>query len=438
MASDAVDDVDRPFDPEKGIISGFANFTWSNMLGIKDYFGRENVVQDNFPPIRQSEEKAADGQRIREQVAKTLKEAAPDLVRPVTFQVSWNLNLDTGACQRTVRILYPPENKEFAFGQTFDEKKNLYFEGTAEADPQSYERNVYPWDVDNIEGSTKELKGLGPNCTSESDATPVKGRCVVFRFKGLPKDNAQFGKKTITADIAEPRHIKVFYKKFEKDNPEGKDANWFYYWKQGAVPGLDKFKYVDPPPSDCATCSGWFNPPDVLVILDRSALCQDADTITLYERLPGFVNPGSLVDIDERRDKIKSMEKDLLIRVFRTIEVEELKGVDKCHAKVLHELKHKWVYDSFNDAISSGAKLDQDGDCLPDFWEVWTQALYQFDPLDPDTHFMRFQLAGGYYWYGDEEVLCREAERNHAAVHELDWATPGKQSQNKDECNVQR
>jgi hypothetical protein len=82
--------------------------------------------------------------------------------------------------------------------------------------------------------------------------------------------------------------------------------------------------------------------------------------------------------------------------------------------------------------------LDQDGDSLPDFWEVWTQALYQFDPLDPDTHFMRFQLAGGYYWYGDEEVLCREAERNHAAVHELDWATPGKQSQNKDECNVQR
>ena len=119
-----------------------------------------------------------------------------------------------------------------------------------------------------------------------------------------------------------------------------------------------------------------------------------------------------------------------MIRVFRRLQLPELKGVDLCHASVLHELKHKWVYDTLK-----GTGADRDGDDLPDRWEILTQPIYQFDPLDPDTHFLRFQLAPEYWSYGDEELLCREAELNHAAVHELDWARPGKQSENKDECN---
>jgi hypothetical protein len=351
--------------------------------------------------------------------------------------VTWNLNLDTGACQRTVRIIYPQEDKEFVFGQAPDEKENLYVEGTAEATPQSYEPEIYPWDVDDIEGSTKEVKSLGPSCTSERDETPVKGRCVVFRFKGLPKDNAQFGKKTITADIAEPVHIKAFYPKLEKNNPEGKDPNWFYYWKQGAVPQLEQFKYKDRPPTDATSAS--FLPPNTLTVSARAALCQEAGTIELFERLPGFINPyegmgykrGDWRDPGpiSNRGKIDALKEFKYIRIFRTINIEELKGVDKCHSAVLHELKHKWVYDSFR------GRSDRDGDSLPDLWEVWTQPIYQFDPSDPDTHFLRFQIDEEYWWYGDEEVLCREAERSHAAVHEPDWANPGKQSKNKEECN---
>jgi len=123
------------------------------------------------------------------------------------------------------------------------------------------------------------------------------------------------------------------------------------------------------------------------------------------------------------------------LKVFRTIHVEELMGVDLCHALVLHELKHKWVYDSFHAYVWTGGLKDSDGDELPDYWETWTKSQYQFSPNDSDTHFLRYQKWEGYDSDGDQEVLCYEAMKDHRADHSKDWATPGKQSNNKDECS---
>ena len=425
-----VGDKDRGFDPKTGIITDSDNFTCWYLIGIKDFFGREAYFCDP-PQLSPSEQKLPGLQRAHASLASIpplFKNADPARVQPVNFAVNWNLNLDTGACQKEVRIVSPSKDFEIVFSRR--KPKQLEVTGYAEATPKSYELRIYPWDMDDIEGSKKQLKSLGPpNCRGAMEADPVTGPCVRFYFDGLPKDNSQFGKKTITADTAAPAHIRVFYKKFEKDNPEGKDANWYYYWKQGAVPGLEQFVFEDLPPDSGSVAS--FLPPDKLFIHPRAALCQVPGTIELFERLPGFINPGSIPGADLDEKVLTSMKEDRMIQVFRTIEVQELKGVDRCHSSVLHELKHKWVYDTFHGAF------DQDGDELPDYWEILTQPIYQFDPLDADTHFLRFQISEDYWDYGDQEVICREAGLNHAAVHELDWASPGKQSEDKDECNAQ-
>ena len=446
-AGDFVDDLERTFDPGSGIISGFANFTFFNVLGIKDFFGREPAWPDpdNRPPVTPSQNELPGGQKPSEAIweaMRTLKDGTPALVQPVTYTVTWNLNLETGACQRTVRIISPEEDKEFVFGSQYNEPKNLLVPTMAEATPKSYEAGIFPWEMDDIEGSTKELKSFGPGCGGIIDDTPVKGPCVRFRFENLPKDNSQFGRKTITADIAAPVHVRVFYKKLEKTNPEGKDPNWFYYWKQGAVPRLDEFTYVQEPPSP-----GWgasFRPPNELSVYPLAALCSGAIKIELFERLPGFTNPYEGMGYKrgdwrgyspiDNRGKMDALKEFKHIRLFRTIDIEELRGVDVCHALVLHELKHKWVYESFHAYTGTGGLKDTDGDWLPDHWEIWTQSQYQFKPTDPDTHFLRFQYYEGYDWVGDMEVLSFEAMKDHRADHSKDWATPGKQSQDKDEC----
>ncbi len=431
--------VEHAFDPAKGMISDSASFTWSKPIvgGDKADF--------NFNPdhvtYRPSEEKLEFKGRL-EEAAKLVNQALP--TGAVTFQVSWNLNLDTGACRRSVRITDPAEDAEESYGEL--RPNELWIPAYAEAKPKSYEQNIYPWDMSDIDGSTKAVRSLGTNCSHMQglEAKPVKGPCVTFFFSKLPSDNAQFGKKTITADAADARHVKVFYKKLEKDNPEGKDPNWFYYWKQGAVPRLNEFKYSEDPAF--ANAAGSFQQPDQLTVYPQAALCSSRLVINLYERLPGFFDPyegAGYKTSDPRswppiggRVKIQEMTKDKSIRVFRTIDIEELKGVDRCHAVVLHELKHKWVYDSFHAYISTGALKDSDGDSLPDAWEVWTQSEYQFKPNDSDTHFLRYQYVEDYDWYGDNEVLAIEAMKGHRADHQKDWATPGKQSQNGDECNA--
>ena len=447
-ASDFVDDVEHSFDPEKGIISGSADFTFFNVLGIKDFFGREPAWADpdHRPPVSPSQNKFPGGLDPSEKIwesLKLMKEKTPDLVQPITYTVTWNLNLDKGACHRTVRIINPKENEEVYFGDPKTLPGTLNITGHAEADPKSYGPHIYPWDIDDIKGSTKEIKQLSSDCQSEYDSTPVEGECVRFRFKGLPEDNAQFGKKAIYADTAEPVHIKVFFRKAGKDNPGNSkfnfgnpEPNWFYYWMQGAVPRLDEFVYSDSPPAP--NWAAAFEGPDLLVVFTGAALCTEPRIIELFERFPGFVNPESQKGPPGTgQAQLKSMKENAMIRVFRTIYIPELKGVDKCHACVLHELKHKWVYDSFFNAIAGG-QADSDGDGLPDIWEIYTQSVYQFDPKAADTHFLKLQGVAWDDWSGDQEVLAREAELRHAAVHELDWARPGKQSEDKDECNAKK
>ncbi len=277
----------------------------------------------------------------------------------------WNF---TKAGGYKVKITKPKEDEQFVFS----DNEEVAVWTKAEADPESRNDSIRPWSIDPIKGS--ELK---------IDPDPPVGQIVLFKYSGLPDDSNQFGQKTIRADNARPVTVKVFFPKAYKSR--GK-PNWFRYWKQGAVPDMDPFKYR--PNIDSF---GYFKPPNTLVLGDRASLKDKGLTITI------------------RKPKLK------------VIHIPELKGVDLCHAVVLHELMHKSIYDKYH------GLEDSDGDGLPDVYEILSYLDYGFDRTDPDTHDLK-RISSCYASYGDEELLCREAEKGNAAKHELDWAFPGKQS----------
>lgn len=97
-----VGDKDRRFDPKTGVISGSDKFICWNLIGIKDFFGREGIFCD-VPQLRSSEKELPKLQEARDAIAKLppmFRQADPARLRPVTFTVNWNLNLDTGGCQK--------------------------------------------------------------------------------------------------------------------------------------------------------------------------------------------------------------------------------------------------------------------------------------------------------------------------------------------------
>jgi hypothetical protein len=278
---------------------------------------------------------------------------------------NWNFSK---AGDYKVKITKPKEDEQFVFSG--NEELDVWSE--AEADPEDRNDSIQPWSIDPIEGS--ELK---------TEPDPPVGQTVLFRFSGLPDDNNQFGQKTIKADNARPVTIKAFFsKRYEK---EGK-PNWFRYWKQGAVPDMEDFEY------DRTTSSyGYFRRPNTLALGRRASKTCPGITITI------------------KKPKLKF------------IIIPTLKGVDNCHSTVLHERMHKTIYEKYH------LLPDSDGDGLPDAYEILTYLDYGFDNKNPDTHDMK-RISPSYASYGDQEVLCREAELGHSAKHELDWAFPGKQS----------
>jgi hypothetical protein len=101
----------------------------------------------------------------------------------------------------------------------------LTIDATATAVPQSLANDI-EWSIWNIDGSVLT-----------TNPAPPKGSSVTFYYTELPHDNDQFGVKYVIASIpayhvAESVLVKVYFPKFEFNNPSGVFPNWYVYWSQ--------------------------------------------------------------------------------------------------------------------------------------------------------------------------------------------------------------
>jgi hypothetical protein len=290
-----------------------------------------------------------------------------------TLTISWDLGEEG---ETTIRIVSPKSDED----QVFKSGK-LVINAEAKVEPEKYKKDVR-WEIQDIQGSKKTIK-------------PEKGANVKITFDKLPSDNNQFGEKTITASVngkQDQVKIRVFFERDTKDNPEGKDPNWFYYWKQGAVAGLKDFTYK--------TGGSYYDPrSDHLVISDEAKGGLPSGKVPLK---PQMTRWGELKPCT----------------VQGSITLKATDGVYSAARVVAHELEHQRL----TKLALQGR--DGDGDLVPDNLEKTSP--FCLDPKITNTHSIAVDDGAS----GDSEVLAIDAESRSSdrVKRELDWASPGSQS----------
>ncbi|MEE9368189.1 MAG: hypothetical protein V3V05_04915, partial [Pontiella sp.] len=216
-------------------------------------------------------------------------------------------------------------------------------------------------------------------------------------FTGLPANNSDFGRKTaalyLDGSLMAANDYEVFFRKIAVNHPGGTstDPNWFYYWKDGNVCGIDSEVLYDP-----IIDYGKYVEGDLVVYVGYEAAEANDGIHTYVNRFDSTTIQGT----------------------------GNGKGI-KCVAETIaHEQLHKHVYQNL-----SGT--DNDADNIPDAMEGSYLGI-STATNHPDT----FDMAGifgysGYYDYGDEEVRCRVSELNVSYDTTKDWANPGSQSKIK-------
>ena len=253
-----------------------------------------------------------------------------------------------------------------------------------------------------------KIAGIG-NSKMEWDAANPGGKAIVengfltakVKFIGLPAKNDDFGKKTVELLVdgnpVEAATVKVFFPKFATNHPGGTsdDPNWFYYWKEGGVCGIQPGDTYDG--SDTKDL-GYCHP-------DQDSNVRLCALGCLQGQGPLTFNSGSAA--------------------FGSVAVSgHGKGI-KCVAEVIeHERHHILMY-------KLRVQTDSDGDWVPDKLESTLDGI-KSDPNDPDTFLLQplFGLASGYGKIGDNEVRCRKKELSLTVSYDptKDWADPGCQS----------
>jgi len=247
-------------------------------------------------------------------------------------------------------------------------------------------------------------------------------------YQKLPAQNAAFGDKELKVALEDQTSRKSFQVLFERDGKDhppgpGKDAgapNWFFYWKQGAVPELDRFEFTEDP-----VMGGGYS-------LENRKLC-------VTQSSPAPI-PGQNVTL-QSKDKNHSYP---LVR-------DRVEGIQAVASVVRHELKHKELFDqvqwpggkdpywkgdgTVDPDVRPGNDYDQDS--VPDGYETassdpWLDPfqacsyanfsidLFFQNPADaPPSQKAQIQLKG------DNELLAIIAERKRVAHEDQDWAFPG-------------
>jgi len=308
-------------------------------------------------------------------------------------------------------IVSPEDKSRHVFSDEYllsEHSNKLTLELEARTVPERYADSV-EWTIPEIEGSNRTI-------TPASTSSTPKGRKFTVVYKGLPEDNNEFGRKTVKATlkmdscrIEKTREVRFFYPRDEKNNPEGKYPNWFYYWKQtpAARPFGQNVRIAyqcEGIPGDKCQCVhrgviGQYNPYysgyKTINICNLKVNTWDPDTF--YVELPAIK---------------RSIPSTLSGRSYLKYTYIDTFAVD-----VMHEFTH---FNNFHTFWPQGWKEseDRDKDDIPDRLEEGMR----FRPDMKQTYWRETDLGG------DEELLTLEATHNYQAgtYDEYDWAKPGK------------
>ena len=300
-----------------------------------------------------------------------------------------------------LRITSPKEGQKLVFSQ--GSPGQLTFNLTAKANPAKYEQAI-TWSLPQMDSATQiQLKPKNR-----------RGPQLSVTLRGLPDVVSGLGAKVFTASVNDKdchasatRTVKLFFPRVAKNNPKGKDPNWFYYWKQtpagrpkGQIVALD---YGGKTVDLCATAgvTGIYNPKfgyKVLQICDLSSLKQPFELVF------------PLLDRNGPK-KYSGMRK--------------VRNIDTFAAAVLHEFEHFLHDHNWYSKIppQNMSKMDKDKDGLPDHLE----AGLNFSPSLFQTYYAnhpKLKKVGG-----DEEWLAYESMRHYSpgSLDKYDWASPGNQ-----------
>lgn len=308
-------------------------------------------------------------------------------------------------------IIGPEDKSRHVFSDEYlvsEHSNKLTLELEARTVPERYADSV-EWTIPEIEGSNRTI-------TPASTSSTPKGRKFTVVYKGLPEDNNEFGRKTVKATLKvdsckteKTREVQIFYPRDEKNNPEGKYPNWYYYWKQ--TPAARPFgqnvriayQCEGIPSSECKCVHrgviGQYNPYysgyKTINVCNLRTNTWDPDTF--YVELPAIK---------------RSIPSTLSGRSFFNYTYIDTFAVD-----VMHEFTH---FNNFHTFWPQGWKEseDKDEDDIPDRLE----SEMGFRPDMKQTYWREVDLNG------DEELLTLEATYDYqiGIYDEYDWAKPGK------------
>ena len=318
---------------------------------------------------------------------------------------------------------------EFCYDETRDCTVELVvgvvpqgFSGVKLADVKKAYKNA-SFSVDEIKESVVKL-AWDPAYNGSSGKWSDKGSITCTAraiYKGMPKRSDSFGLKNArfsggTRNLS--AKFELFFPKYGHGHPMCKDcdgcANWFYYWKQGAVPGLNspEVKYNASLPDGRYGQATYKDGKALIEVADLAAEIGKEFKIAKYYREAiaekgkrDIVLPGSEVMVGAG---------------------PHVKGVAFAAATILHERQHIAIYKA------GDGKPDKDGDqvsndCESKFGFVTYVDIgdsYNFNSKDEAFE----KVYGG---KSDDEIRARLAERSVSAKDYAvaqDWAKPGCQS----------
>jgi len=222
---------------------------------------------------------------------------------------------------------------------------------------------------------------------------------ATVEFTDLPEHNNDFGNKWAelwwNGTLVASNKYQVFFPKYGKNHPYcllcPDCPNWFYYWKEGGVCGID---------------------PDKCAYKEMSNVYAEADFET------NFINLSNSAAGTKFPHTFKNSTTGAMVDI-----IGGSKGIQCVADSIKHENKHFYHRDQF---FNKPGHTDTDGDGIPDVQEQTNYEGISSDPAKPDTYNL-FAVFAKYAQNGDEEIRCLFCEKdNTITVYPAkDWANPG-------------